>query len=323
MLGLVINKEDADYWNPLIASPTVDLDENNIPKNTLLQRWAGSFPDGIQASLQVVSGDDVVWCEVIWSDKQGAEICHSDPCHTRLEGEWRCPVEGHDVFVYAGGIDKGENTDDTAHTFEQGKTLVEKGGLKPDKDGWIRTLGAPCMTLARHLKDPDDGCRVVGTANGDIAEAWDYCMGILAGMGYGSVWHRIVFIDDDNPRFELELNVGKNDMLGFRLAMKDNRWYALESYKSYREQAAVLTRMWKAVEKDTPPRLRDNVIQTLEDFRSLDGDPDGVFTMTDCDHNVLRFEIHRGALLRLDDEDRVTGVGVCALFTPNPVSWCC
>lgn len=323
MLGLVIHKEDADFWNPLIASPTVDLEEMNIPKNALLQKWAASFKDGVEANLKVCSGEISVWCEMAWLDKKGEEIALSIARNDRLEGEWPCPVEGHDVFVYVGGIDMGEDVEGGARTFERGKSLVEKGGLKPDKDGWIRTPGAPCMTLARHLKDPDDNCRTVTTANGDITESWDYCMGILAGMGYGSTWTRIVFVDGFMSHFEAKLNVGKNDMLGFRLAAKDNRWYALESYKSYSEQAAVLTRMWRVLEKDIPPRLRDNVIQTLADFRSLGGDPDGVFTATDDDHNVLRFEIYRDALLRLDDEDHVMAAGVAALFTPDPVKWCC
>ena len=209
------------------------------------------------------------------------------------------------------------------YTFEQGKKLVERDGIKPDKDGWIKLLSAPWMTFARRLNDPDDNCRVVETTNGDITKSWDYCMGILAGMGYGSVWTDIIFLDDDNPRFETEINVGKTDYLKFKLAEKDKRWYALESYKSYSEQAAVLTRMWKALEKDIPPRLRDNVIRTLTGFSSLEGDPNGVFTMKDFDHNVLRFEIYRDILLRLDDNDKVIGAGLGALYTLNPVTWCC
>jgi hypothetical protein len=208
-------------------------------------------------------------------------------------------------------------------TFEQGKDLVERDGFKPVKDGWIKLLSGPWMMLVRRLNDPDDNCRRVETANGDITKSWDYCMGVLAGLGYGSVWNRIVFVDGCTPYFKAELSVGKNAMLGFKLATKDNRLYALESHKSYSKQAAVLTRMWKALDKDIPPRLRDNVIQTLVDFRSLDGDPDGVFTMTDGDHNVLRFEIHRGALLRLDDNDKAIGAGLGALYAPSPVTWCC
>ena len=102
MKTLVIRKEDADYWGNLIQSPAVDLDELELPRNSLLKKWTVAFDDGIQADLKVCSSEDDVWCEMVWFNTDGVELTCSDPCNDRLEGEWPCSIEEHDVVVEIG-----------------------------------------------------------------------------------------------------------------------------------------------------------------------------------------------------------------------------
>ena len=88
---ITISKAEADRWNRLLdLGMDIDFEKENVQEDTTLFGRTVLFEDGCFANLRVCSGQTNLWCEVVWFDKDGDEMCCSDACADTLEGMWEC-----------------------------------------------------------------------------------------------------------------------------------------------------------------------------------------------------------------------------------------
>lgn len=101
MKELKIKKSTADFWNRLLKEAIVNFEALGVPQDATLFIKTVKFDDGAFADLQVCSGQTNLWCEMVWFDENGCEICCSDACADHLEGEWQCEDDAYSVKVIA------------------------------------------------------------------------------------------------------------------------------------------------------------------------------------------------------------------------------
>jgi len=200
-----------------------------------------------------------------------------------------------------------ETEDNPLLTFEEGKRLAESGEAKPDYAGDIlfdKKYGVYPLQIMAHS--------VLATNQTKLLDKWDFCMGVLCGLGYGEL-SSSVFFSDVQDEFAVTIGLTEKATESAGLNHFIGRDYCRESLLKARDLRASLNRVWSALKKDVPPRLKGTVIETLLDMRQPDTE-DGLVTLYDADWNVFTFEIHRGMLLRLDSEGNAIGAGLGALI---------
>ena len=200
-----------------------------------------------------------------------------------------------------------ETEDNPLLTFEEGKRLAESGEAKPDYAGDIlfdKKYGVYPLSIMAH--------RVLSTNLSKLLDTCDFCMGVLCGLGYGEI-SSSVFFSDVQDEFAVTIGLTEKATESAGLNHFIGRDYCRESLLKARDLRASLNRVWSALKKDVPPRLKGTVIETLLAMRQPDT-KDGLVTLYDADWNVFTFEIHRGMLLRLDSEGNAIGAGLGALI---------
>lgn len=323
MNTITIKKEDADYWEGLLREKSLNLKDRGLQEDTILAKWSVRLGWGVTAWLKVVSGTDALAAWVEWN-RGGALVIKSTAPRRTLTGEWPSPDgdKGDDVTVVVEGADeKKEPAPETEIqpplTFEEGKRLAESGEAKPDYAGDIlfdKKYGVyPLQIIASSA---------LWTNQTKLLDKWDFCMGVLCGLGYGEVSSSVSF-SEVRDEFYVSIHLTKKATECAGLAHPIGRDYCRESLLSARKLTFTLNRVWDVLKKDVPPRLKETVIETLLAMRQPTDTKDGLVKLFDADWNVFIFEIHRGMLLRLDSEGNAIGAGLGALLpavfaTENP-----
>ena len=317
---ITVKREDADYWESLLKEESLDLDGRGFKKNAVLANWHTEFLDGMTAFLKVVSRNNQVVCYMEWYEKNDIlPIRTVVPDSYHLPGLWEYSEydHGHDVKVIVAGVDPGEpeaRQDNPLLTFEEGKRLAESGEAKPDYAGDIlfdKKYGVYPLQIT------NDGVLVSNRTK--LLDKWDFCMGVLCGLGYGEL-SSSVFFSDAQDTFSVTIRIAKKATECAGLEHPIGRDYCRESLLNARALCTSLNRVWDALKKDAPPRLKGTVIGTLLTMRQPTDNKEGLVKLFDADWNVFIFEIHRGALLRLDEKGHAMSFGVDALFMPAPLS---
>ena len=314
MNTITIKKEDADYWESVLKEEPIDLDGRGFLRNAVLAKWRAEFLDGMTAFLKVVSRDNRVVCHMEWYEKNDILPIWTvvpDSYHLLRLWEYSDNDHSHDVKVVIAGADPGEPEavqENPLLTFEEGKRLVESGEAKPDYAGDIlfdKKYGVyPLQIIASSA---------LWTNQTKLLDKWDFCMGVLCGLGYGEVSSSVSF-SEVRDEFYVSIHLTKKATECAGLAHPIGRDYCRESLLSARKLTFTLNRVWDVLKKDVPPRLKETVIETLLTMRQPTDTKDGLVKLFDADWNVFIFEIHRGMLLRLDSEGNAIGAGLGALL---------
>ena len=314
MNTITIKKEDADYWESLLKEESVNLKDRGLQENTVLSRWHTEFLDGMTAFLRVVSRDNRVVCLMEWYEEgEVLPVWTLVPHPLHLTGLWEYSGSGHghDVEVVVAGVDSGEPgavQDNPLLTFEEGRRLAESGEAKPDYAGDIlfdKKYGVfPLQIVASSA---------LCTNQTKLLDKWDFCMGVLCGLGYGEVSSSVSF-SEARDEFYVSIRLAKKATECTGLEHAIGRGYCKESLLNARALRASLNRMWAALKKDVPPRLKGTVIETLLAMSQPTDSKGDLVKLSDADWNVFTFEIHRGMLLRLDSEGNAIGAGLGALI---------
>lgn len=314
MNTITIKKEDADYWESLLREKSLNLKDRGLQEDTILAKWSVHLGWGVTAWLKVYSGATALTACMEWN-RGGTFIIKSTPVRRTLLGEWPSP-DGNtedDVMVVIEGEDEKKETapesaDNPLLTFEEGKRLAESGEAKPDYAGDIlfdKKYGVYPLQIIDH--------NVLSTNPSKLLDKWDFCMGVLYGLGYGEVSGSVSFSKAWDA-FYVTIGLTKKAAEGAGIAHPLGRNYCRESLLNARKLTFTLNRVWDVLKKDVPPRLKETVIETLLTMRQPTDTKDGLVKLFDADWNVFIFEIHRGMLLRLDHKGNAIGAGLGALL---------
>ena len=194
--------------------------------------------------------------------------------------------------------------------FGEGLRQVRLAGTLQDAKAKTYTRGHLVMNIC-----PDG--KVIASSE-QIIENWDYCMGVLVGLGLPHVEGRTaVFFSGATEHFvpRLYAHALGNDNTIDVSAWEASREMACNDFERTVNLADTQTAMWTAVKDDVPPRLKDDAIDIIANMTNGKGALDTGFWLLNKNAERVHFEIHRGSLLRLSKDGRhVLACGADALF---------
>ena len=89
MKTIELTADEIKTMNHYLGMGEIDFDKVDIGEDATLLSKTVVFDDGTWAELKVCSGQHNCWAEVVWFDKDGYEICCTEPQFT-VDGDWEC-----------------------------------------------------------------------------------------------------------------------------------------------------------------------------------------------------------------------------------------
>ncbi len=91
-----ITKQEAADCKALLAIEDIEnltndeKEELGLDEDATLFSKTAKFDDGVSVEVKLCSGQTNCWAEAVWFDKDGYEICTSEPSYDGVDGSWEC-----------------------------------------------------------------------------------------------------------------------------------------------------------------------------------------------------------------------------------------